>query len=112
MNAPANEPARAAVLGEFGGLGLPLPRHTWHSREAWGYRKYETEKELVSAYTDLLLRLEPLVRDGLAAAVYTQTTDVETETNGMMTYDRAVIKYPPEKMRELAKRLYTTGGAR
>lgn len=110
--APAIEPARAAVLGEFGGLGLPVPGHTWHSREAWGYRKYETEMELVSAYTDLLLRLEPLVRDGLAAAVYTQTTDVETETNGMMTYDRAVIKYPQEKMRELAERLYRAGGAR
>jgi hypothetical protein len=108
-DAPANEPARAAVLGEFGGLGLPLQGHTWVGQDNWGYRQYESQAELVAAYEELLVKLEPLVRDGLAAAVYTQTTDVETEVNGLMTYDRAVIKFPAEKLRELAERLYRAG---
>ncbi|MGD8897450.1 MAG: glycoside hydrolase family 2 TIM barrel-domain containing protein [Acidobacteriota bacterium] len=110
--APANEPARAAVLGEFGGLGLPLEGHTWVSDDNWGYRKYTTKAELLAAYEELLRKLEPMVRDGLAAAVYTQTTDVETETNGLMTYDRAVIKLPAARLREMADRLYRAGAGR
>ena len=110
--APANEPARAAVLGEFGGLGLPLEGHTWVSDDNWGYRKYSTEAELLAAYEELLRKLEPMVRDGLAAAIYTQTTDVETETNGLMTYDRAVIKFPAARLREMADRLYRAGAGR
>ena len=61
---------------------------------------------------ELLGKLEPLVRDGLAAAVYTQTTDVETEVNGLMTYDRAVIKLPADRLRDLANRLYRAGAGR
>jgi galactose mutarotase len=93
---PALEPHRAAVLGEFGGLGLPLPGHLWNERSAWGYRRYATTDSLWSAYRGLMVRLRPLVSAGLAAAVYTQTTDVESEVNGLMTYDRAVMKLPPE----------------
>lgn len=96
--APANEPNRAAVLGEFGGLGLPLSGHTWQAEENWGYRNYQNPEELTAAYLDLLSKLEVLIRSGLSAAVYTQTSDVEVEVNGLMTYDREVIKMDKEKV--------------
>ncbi len=90
--APGNEEARAAVLGEFGGLGLPVLGHTWQDEKNWGYRSFQTPAELTAAYLDLLVKLEPLIDNGLAAAVYTQTSDVEIEVNGLMTYDRDLIK--------------------
>ncbi|HEY4320342.1 MAG TPA: glycoside hydrolase family 2 TIM barrel-domain containing protein [Gemmatimonadales bacterium] len=93
---PPLEPHRAAVLGEFGGLGLPLEGHTWLERNNWGYRTYTSTTQLGAAYSDLMGELRLLEASGLAAAVYTQTTDVEVEVNGLMTYDRAVIKLPPE----------------
>jgi hypothetical protein len=80
------------VLGEFGGLGLPLTGHTWQSEKNWGYRSYKSRGELTDAYVALIDKLHQLVGQGLAAAVYTQTTDVEVEVNGLMTYDRAVVK--------------------
>jgi beta-galactosidase/beta-glucuronidase len=104
--APKNEPGRAAVLGEFGGLGLPVKGHTWQDEKNWGYKGYKTQQELTDAYLDLLDKLRPLIRDGLCAAVYTQTTDVETEVNGFMTYDRAMIKADTEKITAANKSLY------
>ena len=94
--APAAEPTRAAVLGEFGGLGLPLEGHTWIQKESWGYRNFPTVDSLGTAYSALLARLNPLRREGLAAAIYTQLSDVEREVNGIMTYDRAVVKLPAD----------------
>jgi beta-galactosidase/beta-glucuronidase len=90
-------PDRVSVLGEFGGLGLPLQGHLWKSTNNWGYENYKTTDELRHAYRVLMHRLHPLVHKGLAAAVYTQTTDVEVEVNGLMTYDREVIKLDVEE---------------
>lgn len=90
--APAVEKNRAAVLGEFGGLGLPVPGHLWKKGQGWGYREFKTKKDLGVAYLRLMEKLPALRKMGLAAAVYTQTTDVEMEANGLVTYDRAVIK--------------------
>jgi len=86
------EPTRAAVLGEFGGLGLAQPGHTW-SRESWGYKGTADRADLTRKYEQLLRKSYEL-RDtaGLSAVVYTQITDVETECNGLLTYDREVIK--------------------
>jgi hypothetical protein len=95
---PPLEPARAAVLGEFGGLGLPNEGHTWLDRGNWGYRSYTSNAELNSAYRDLLAQLRLHAGDGLTSAIYTQTTDVEIEVNGVMSYDRAVIKLSPESI--------------
>jgi len=93
---PDPEPNRAAVLGEFGGLGLPLPGHTWQTEKNWGYRSFKNPEELTAAYVKLLGDLYPLIgTKGLSAAVYTQTTDVEVEVNGLMTYDREVVKMSP-----------------
>ena len=88
---PELEDDRAVVLGEFGGLGLPIVDHLWDIT-GWGYRNYKNTDELTGAYRNLMRDLKPMIRKGLAAAVYTQTTDVETEVNGLLTYDRAVIK--------------------
>jgi hypothetical protein len=89
---PDPEASRAAVLGEFGGLGLPVEGHRWVTKN-WGYRGMADQKELNQKYLELMKGVAKL-RDekGLSAAVYTQLTDVETECNGLMTYDRAVMK--------------------
>ncbi|MHC4298613.1 MAG: glycoside hydrolase family 2 protein [Planctomycetota bacterium] len=100
------EEKRAVVLGEFGGLGLPLKGHTWQDEKNWGYRSYESRDELTAAYVTLIDNLRSLIGGGLAAAVYTQTTDVEIEVNGMMTYDRAMIKMDAEKAAAANNRLY------
>jgi hypothetical protein len=71
-DAPPNELGRASVLGEFGGLGLPLKGHTWQDEKNWGYRRYDTREELTEAYLALIGKLKPLVEEGLSAAVYTQ----------------------------------------
>jgi hypothetical protein len=103
---PALEEKRAAVLGEFGGLGLPLEGHTWQSKNNWGYRSFTDLTSLNDAYANLIRRLHPLIGKGLSAAVYTQTTDVEVEVNGFMTYDREVIKLDPKKTAAVHARLH------
>ncbi|MEZ5319229.1 MAG: family 16 glycoside hydrolase [Vicinamibacterales bacterium] len=106
--APPREPRRAGVLGEFGGLGLPLAGHTWQAQANWSYRGFTTREALTDAYVDLINRLHPLLgTPGLSAAVYTQTTDVEIEVNGLMTYDRAVIKADEARLREANRSLFT-----
>ena len=91
--APEPEQNRASVLGEFGGLGLPVPGHAWQAQKNWGYRSFTNSEALTTAYVDLIAKLFPLIEEkGLSAAVYTQTTDVEVEVNGLMTYDREKVK--------------------
>jgi len=98
---PEPEEKRAIVLGEFGGLGLPIRGHTWQSEKNWGYRSYTNSEALTTAYTDLTSKLFPLIEEkGLSAAVYTQTTDVEIEVNGLMTYDREIVKMDLKKVAE------------
>lgn len=94
------------VLGEFGGLGLPLEGHTWQEKNNWGYQSFKNNEELLNRYTRLINDLKLLIPLGLSAAVYTQTTDVEVEVNGLMTYDRKVMKMPAEKLRQLHQQLY------
>ena len=94
-DSPASEPHRAAVLGEFGGLGLSVENHSW-STNCWGYVMLASESELADRYAQAfrhVWRLHNL--SGLSAAVYTQTADVETECNGLQTYDRAMAKIAP-----------------
>jgi len=100
------EEKRASVLGEFGGLGLPVDGHTWLDKNNWGYRSYETKDALNDAYSDLLTQIPVLIGQGLSAAVYTQTTDVEIEVNGFLTYDREVLKFDKERVKKLHARLH------
>lgn len=97
---------RVLVLGEFGGLGLPVENHTWQDKNNWGYQSFKNEAELLKRYAEFIDRIPNLISKGLSAAVYTQTTDVEIETNGLMTYDRKKIKIPVEKLKELHQKLY------
>ncbi len=103
---PALEENRAAVLGEFGGLGWPVPDHLWWDKRNWGYRTYTSQEELISQYQSLIQQLLPLIGQGLAAAIYTQTTDVEGEVNGLLTYDRTIRKLPAESVRDLNLKVY------
>lgn len=94
------------VLGEFGGLGLPLEGHTWQDKNNWGYRSYKNKEELLTNYSQLIDKFPALIKKGLSAAVYTQTTDVEVETNGLMTYDRKVFKIPVASLKQVHNKLY------
>ncbi|HUT07362.1 MAG TPA: PA14 domain-containing protein [Candidatus Latescibacteria bacterium] len=94
---PSVEEKRAAVLGEFGGLGLPLTGHLWQAEGNWGYRNFDDTGAYEARYAELIRNLYPLVDRGLAAAVYTQTSDCEVEVNGLMTYDREVTKLDPAR---------------
>ncbi len=96
------------VLGEFGGLGLPVEGHTWQQKDNWGYQSFKNKNELLQRYQKLINDLLPLIPKGLSAAIYTQTTDVEIETNGLMTYDRKEIKFPADKLKALHEKLYNT----
>jgi hypothetical protein len=98
---PQPEANRAAVLGEFGGLGLKVDGHTW-ADETWGYRGMGTVERLTHQYIRLIARVYELKESpGLSAAVYTQTTDVEYEGNGLLTYDRALIKIDPGLLHDI-----------
>jgi hypothetical protein len=103
---PPIEPNRAVVLGEYGGLGLPVKGHTWQNEKNWGYRSFTEIPALRSAYADLAKKLGPLVAQGLSAAVYTQTTDVEIEVNGLLTYDRKIVKFDEAELQSLHAPLY------
>jgi len=101
---PKVEKDRAAVLGEFGGQALVLKDHLWLDDFSKAPRHYKTsfsETKLHDRYNSMMQSLDSLKHAGLAAAVYTQTTDVEIEVNGFMTYDRKVIKFDKDKMRKL-----------
>ncbi|HOK95256.1 MAG TPA: beta galactosidase jelly roll domain-containing protein [Anaerohalosphaeraceae bacterium] len=100
------EDKRVCVLGEFGGLGLPIEGHLWQPDRNWGYVSYKNTEELTDAYVGLLTAMRPLIAQGLSAAVYTQTSDVEIEINGLMTYDRKVVKMDLGRCAEAAAKLY------
>lgn len=100
------EENRAVVLGEFGGLKYAAPGHLWQDTNNWGYQDTESLADLNDSYEQLIRRLAPFVSKGLAAAIYTQTTDVEVEVNGLMTYDRKVIKLDTNRASKLAEMLY------
>ncbi|PJJ75830.1 glycosyl hydrolase family 2 [Thermoflavifilum aggregans] len=97
---------RARVLGEYGGLGLPLEGHTWQPKQNWGYVSFPDTAALRKAYIDLINQLPGLIRQGLCAAVYTQLTDVEVEVNGFMTYDRKILKLMSPETVEANRSVY------
>jgi hypothetical protein len=101
------EKDRVCVLGEFGGLGMPIKEHTWQQEKNWGYVSYDSKEKLTDAYVALLTAMRPLIGRGLSAAVYTQTTDVEIEVNGLMTYDREIVKMDAARIKAAAEKLYS-----
>lgn len=102
---------RAFAISEFGGYSLRAADHLWDAERKFGYRFYDTPDALTDAYLLLLENeLKPLIQRGLMAAIYTQTTDVEIEINGYLTYDRRVEKMPAERLRAAHQLLYASLG--
>ena len=97
--------ARANVLGEYGGIGLVLKDHLWEPNRNWGYIQFNSSKEATDEYVKYAEQLYRMISQGFSAAVYTQTTDVEIEVNGLITYDRKVIKLDEERVRDINRRI-------
>lgn len=106
VHAPIMFKDRSMVLGEFGGLGLPIKGHLWQNNKNWGYRNIENREKLFEAYSELINEIPILIKNGLSAAIYTQTTDVEGEVNGLMTYDREIIKMDIKKTNKVNSKVY------
>jgi len=99
------ENARALVIGEFGGLGYVDAAHAM-KKDAWSYSNFKTQGALSEAYRKLIDKIRDLKEKGFSAAVYTQLTDVETEVNGIITYDRFVLKMKAGELKSLHQVLY------
>ena len=100
---PVND-RRISFLGEFGGLGHPVEGHLWRTAKGnWGYGGIEdtkTREGLEKTYLAMMDDLANLAERGLGGSIYTQTTDVEIEVNGLMTYDRKVLKFDPTALKK------------
>ena len=96
---------RATVLGEYGGIGLIIKGHLWEPDRNWGYIQFNSSKEATDEYLKYADQLYDLIFKGFSAAVYTQTTDVEVEVNGLITYDRRVIKLDEKRVNEINSRI-------
>lgn len=96
---------RATVLGEYGGIGLVMKEHLWEPNRNWGYVQFNSVKEVTDEYVKYAEQLKQLIRQGFSAAVYTQTTDVEIEVNGLMTYDREKIKVEEDRVRKVNREI-------
>ncbi len=92
---------RATVLGEYGGIGWANKEHLWEPNRNWGYVQFNSSSEVTDEYVKYAEQLKQLIRQGFSAAVYTQTTDVEIEVNGLMTYDREVIKVDEARVKKV-----------
>ncbi|MDD2299366.1 MAG: glycoside hydrolase family 2 TIM barrel-domain containing protein [Fermentimonas sp.] len=92
---------RATVLGEYGGIGWANKEHLWEPDRNWGYVQFNSSKEVTDEYVKYAEELKQLIRQGFSAAVYTQTTDVEVEVNGLLTYDRKLVKVDEDRVRKV-----------
>lgn len=99
------DPLRVTVLGEYGGIGMVLKDHIWSPDRNWGYVKFNTPEEVTNEYLKYANHLYDLIAKGFSAGVYTQITDVEEEVNGLVTYDRKVIKVDEQKIREINQKI-------
>ena len=99
------DPTRATVLGEYGGVGALVEDHVWEPGTGWGYVKFDNSEQVTNEYVKYAEQLLELIPNGFSSAVYTQTTDVEKELNGFLTYDRKVIKMNEAEVREVNQRI-------
>ena len=99
------DPQRATVLGEYGGIGMALKGHLWLADKNWGYVKFNTPEEVTNEYIKYADHLSELIEKGFSAAVYTQITDVEEEVNGLVTYDRKVIKVDEPRIKAINQKI-------
>jgi beta-galactosidase/beta-glucuronidase len=92
---------RVNVMGEYGGIGWPLEGHLWEPDRNWGYIRFNNSAEVTDEYVKYAEMLYDMIARGFSGAIYTQTTDVEIEVNGLMTYDRKVIKPDADRVRAI-----------
>ena len=106
--APSGQSRRAIVIGEFGGIGLPIQGHLWRpDMSNWGYQTAKDKEDYRARYRRKYAEIIRQAKDqGLSAAVYTQTSDVEGEVNGLLTYDRAVSKLSKEEFARINAPLF------
>ena len=101
--------AQIDVLGEYGGIGYAVPGHLWQESNNWGYQGLAKDSdEVLRIYSGYVDEFIPEILSGVSAGVYTQTTDVEGEVNGLMTYDRAVIKMDEKALRAVNEKVIAT----
>lgn len=102
---------RALILSEFGGYSYRADdSHLFYPNGSFGYKEFSSLAGLQKGYADLFrYEVMPYIEKGLCATVYTQLTDVELEINGLMTYDRKIIKLPPDFLKEINNELYEKG---
>jgi beta-galactosidase/beta-glucuronidase len=93
------------ILGEYGGIGWPVQGHLWQPDRNWGYVQFKSADEVLDTYEKYADMLVGLIDDGFAGAIYTQTTDVEIEVNGLMTYDRKVVKLDMDRLSSINRRV-------
>ena len=96
------------VLGEYGGIGYPIKEHLWGSKRNWGYIKFNNTDEVTAEYVKYAQMLKEFIPQGMSAAIYTQTTDVEGEVNGFVTYDRKVVKMDKAKVNAINTEVINT----
>jgi len=99
------DPERATVLGEYGGIGMPVENHLWQPDRNWGYVQFKSPKEVTDEYVKFAEQLKNMIRVVYSGAVYTQTTDVEGEVNGLMTYDRKMVKMEEDRLRKVNREI-------
>ena len=97
---------RTVILSEFGGYSVGCKGHVFNKTKSFGYRAYNTLESFENAYHKLFEnQIIPIIDKGLSATVYTQLTDVEDEINGLITYDRKVIKVDIDRIKGLNDKL-------
>jgi hypothetical protein len=113
-NTPTRQSTRAIVIGEYGGIGMPIAGHIWRpGKRNWGYQVAIGEEDYLARFRRKMAGvIRAANKDGLSASIYTQTTDVEDEINGLLTYDRARAKASPEALAMIAAPLRDSSGAR
>ena len=98
---------RPTLLSEFGGYSYKIDSHSYNLSKTYGYKKFTSKESFENAFYNLYINeVVPLLKKGLCASIYTQVSDVEDETNGLLTYDRKILKVDKEKCLEIAKKLH------
>ncbi len=106
---PKPDDQRAVACSEYGGIGLEVDGHTWATKRNWGYRKSRSERDLTRRYLELMEEVRARIPKGLAASIYTQLTDVEREVNGLLTYDRKIVKVDAQQVADRNRAVIAAG---
>ena len=93
------------LLSEFGGYSYKIPEHSFNRKKTYGYKKHKDQGEYVSNLLALYEEVYQLAKEGLSGAIYTQVSDVEDETNGLLTFDRKILKIQPQDFKVLMDRI-------